>query len=96
MRRQTFDLIFMDLQMLEVDGREATRLIHRTKEGTRNCPLQSDRGTDRTRNVWRPRALSRCRHGEHLSKPLKKLELFTLLERISKHRNEKAPSAQPV
>jgi CheY-like chemotaxis protein len=33
---------------------------------------------------------------EYLSKPLKKLDLFALLERISRDRSEIAATAQPV
>jgi CheY-like chemotaxis protein len=92
--REPFDLIFMDLQMPKVDGLEATRLIRQAEEATgRHTPIAAL--TAHAMAGDRERCLA-AGMDEYLSKPLKKLDLFALLERISRDRSEIAATAQPV
>jgi two-component system sensor histidine kinase/response regulator len=92
--REPFDLIFMDLQMPKVDGLEATRLIRQAEEASgRHTPIAAL--TAHAMAGDRERCLA-AGMDEYLSKPLKKLDLFALLERISRDRSEIAATAQPV
>jgi two-component system sensor histidine kinase/response regulator len=77
--REAFDLIFMDVQMPEMDGYEATRRIRAAERTTgRHTPIAAM--TAHAMASDRERCLS-AGMDDYLSKPLDKAELFALLDR---------------
>jgi two-component system sensor histidine kinase/response regulator len=89
--REAFDLIFMDVQMPEIDGFEATRRIRAAEQGTgRHTPIVAL--TAHAMAGDRERCLA-AGMDDYLSKPLKKDELYLLLGRIS---NQKQAAAVAV
>jgi two-component system, sensor histidine kinase and response regulator len=89
--REAFDLIFMDVQMPETDGFEATRRIRTAEQGTdRHTPIVAL--TAHAMAGDRERCLA-AGMDEYLSKPLKKEALYQLLERIS-NQKQAAATAQ--
>jgi PAS domain S-box-containing protein len=79
--RENFDLIFMDIQMPEMDGLEATRRIREMELSTvRHTPIAAM--TAHAMAGDRERCLA-AGMDDYLSKPLKKAELVALIERIS-------------
>ncbi len=79
--RENFDLIFMDVQMPEMDGFEATQLIREAEQATgRHTPIAAM--TAHAMAGDRERCLA-AGMDDYISKPLEKSELLTLLERIS-------------
>ncbi len=77
--REQFDLIFMDVQMPEMDGYEATRRIRAAERTTgRHTPIAAM--TAHAMAGDRERCLS-AGMDDYLSKPLDKVELFALLDR---------------
>jgi two-component system sensor histidine kinase/response regulator len=80
-QREAFDLIFMDVQMPEIDGFEATRRIRTAEQGTdRHTPIVALTAHAMTGD--RERCLA-AGMDDYLSKPLKKEALYVLLEQIS-------------
>jgi CheY-like chemotaxis protein len=90
--REAFDLILMDVQMPEMDGFEAT---HRIREADRaighHTPIVAMTAHATTGD--RERCLA-AGMDDYLSKPLKKQELFLLLEQISNDRKQAGATAQ--
>jgi signal transduction histidine kinase/sensor domain CHASE-containing protein/DNA-binding response OmpR family regulator len=76
--RQDFALVFMDCQMPEMDGYEATRLIRQIEGGRRRTPIVA-----LTANAMagdRERCLA-CGMDDFLSKPVRREQLAGMLER---------------
>jgi signal transduction histidine kinase/ActR/RegA family two-component response regulator len=72
----TYDAVFMDVQMPEMDGLEATRLIRKLEPPRRNIPVIA-----LTANTT-PQEVDRCRNAgmdNHLSKPINKKSLADAL-----------------
>ncbi len=96
-----FDLIFMDLQMPELDGIEATRRIREMeqKKGGRHIPIVAMTAHAMTGD--RQRCLD-AGMDDYLSKPLDKAALLALLERVSMDREpaetvpESSAPAHPI
>jgi two-component system sensor histidine kinase/response regulator len=83
--REPFDLIFMDVQMPEMDGFEATRLIREAEQAIgRHTPIAAM--TAHAMAGDRDRCLA-AGMDDYLSKPLKKSDLLALLDRICLVRN---------
>jgi CheY-like chemotaxis protein len=82
--REAFDLIFMDVQMPEIDGLEATRRIREAELATgRRTPIAAMTALAMVGDR------ERCLHAgmdHYLSKPLEKAAPLALLERISASR----------
>jgi two-component system sensor histidine kinase/response regulator len=79
--REAFDVIFMDVQMPEMDGFEATRRIREMEQATGRHTLIAAM-TARAMAGDRELCLA-AGMDDYLSKPLQKVELLALLERIS-------------
>jgi PAS domain S-box-containing protein len=82
---ETFDLIFMDVQMPELDGLDATRRIREMEQanGRRHTPIVAVTAHALTGD--RQRCLD-AGMDDYLSKPLEKSAMLALLERISEGR----------
>ena len=79
--REAFDLIFMDVQMPEMDGFEATSHIREAEQATgRHTPIAAM--TAHAMVGDRERCLT-AGMDDYISKPISQAELFALLERIS-------------
>jgi two-component system sensor histidine kinase/response regulator len=79
--RELFDLIFMDVQMPEIDGFEAVRRIREAERGTdRHTPIAAM--TAHAMMGDRERCLA-AGMDDYLSKPLKKAEVLALVRQIS-------------
>jgi PAS domain S-box-containing protein len=91
--REVFDLIFMDVQMPEMDGFEATRRIREIEEPLgRHTPIIAMTAHAMTGDR------ERCLAGgmdDYLSKPLQKAELLKLLEGVSAGRNPAGTAPPP-
>jgi signal transduction histidine kinase/L-asparagine transporter-like permease/ActR/RegA family two-component response regulator len=91
--REVFDLILMDVQMPDMDGMEATRLI-RAMEQTSGRHTQIVAMTAHAMAGDRERCLA-AGMDDYLSKPLQKSELLSLLARIAATRNPAITAAPP-
>jgi PAS domain S-box-containing protein len=81
LERQTFDLILMDVQMPEMDGFEATRLIRNSeKSTTRHMPIAAMTAHAMTSD--RERCLE-AGMDSYISKPLHSKELLALVESLT-------------
>jgi CheY-like chemotaxis protein len=84
--RERFDVILMDVQMPDMDGFEATRLIRAAEQSTgRHTPIAAM--TAHAMAGDRERCLAGGMD-DYLSKPLQKAGLFALLDRILKAQPE--------
>ncbi|MEA3207368.1 MAG: hypothetical protein QOE70_425 [Chthoniobacter sp.] len=89
--RELFDLIFMDVQMPEMDGLEATRRIRTAEQQTGfHTPIVAM--TAHAMAGDRERCLG-AGMDDYLSKPLQKAELLVLLARISSSSSSSGGSA---
>ena len=98
---ETFDLIFMDLQMPEMDGLDVTRRIRQLEQakGGRHIPIVAMTAHAMTGD--RERCIE-AGMDDYLSKPLERASLFALIERISADRKlavaapESSASSNPI
>jgi CheY-like chemotaxis protein len=86
----TFDLIFMDVQMPEMDGFEATRRIRALEQADGGHPTPIVAMTAHAMTGDRERCLA-AGMDDYISKPLDKIALFALLARVAASRP--APAA---
>ena len=92
--RENFDLIFMDVQMPEMDGLEATARIREAERSSgRHTPITAMTAHAMTGD--RERFLA-AGMDEYISKPLQRAELFALLERIAGERKRATDSPGTV
>jgi two-component system sensor histidine kinase/response regulator len=78
--REDFDVIFMDVQMPEMDGLDATRQIRESEKATgRHTPIAAM--TAHALAGDRERCFS-AGMDDYISKPLRKVDLLALLERL--------------
>ena len=88
--QEPFDLIFMDVQMPEMDGFEATRRIRELETPlARHTPISAM--TAHAMSGDRERCLA-AGMDEYISKPLQKSELFALIDRVAESRCQQANS----
>ncbi len=79
--RENFDLIFMDVQMPEMDGFEATQLIREAEQATgRHTPIAAMTAHAMAGDHQRCLAAGM---DDYISKPLQKSELLAVIQRIS-------------
>ena len=92
--REEFDLIFMDVQMPEMDGLEATQLIRKLEMRTgRHTPIVAM--TAHALVGDRQRCIA-AGMDDYLSKPLQRAELFEMLSRAAVGRSTDIAVAAPV
>jgi len=90
-RKQRFDLIFMDIQMPEMDGLEATQLIRRQEAGTaQRIPIIAM--TAQAMKGIRDRCLDAGMDG-YLVKPVRAKELFATIESVIDQQSPSEPAA---
>ena len=86
--REPFDLVFMDIQMPQMDGYEATRRIRSGEAGSLNKKVPIVAMTAHALNSDRDRCLE-AGMNDFLTKPVRLEELADLLERIPQTRSNK-------
>ena len=94
LERETFDLVFMDIQMPEIDGLEATTEI-RNKERGSPLHLPVIALTAHAMKGDRERCLAAGMDG-YLSKPIRSQELDEILDRYAARRAETPHPTEPV
>jgi signal transduction histidine kinase/AmiR/NasT family two-component response regulator/HPt (histidine-containing phosphotransfer) domain-containing protein len=91
---QVFDIIFMDVQMPEMDGFEATRCIREFEQASgRHTPIAAMTAHALTGD--RERCLA-SGMDHYLSKPLRKADLVALLDQASASRNPNGAAFPPA
>ncbi|HEV7381638.1 MAG TPA: response regulator [Dyadobacter sp.] len=91
LQSQDFDLIFMDIQMPEMDGYTASREIRQSFGlGTPIVAM-----TAHAMAGEREKCIS-FGMNDHISKPIRELELIRILSDFSKHKNLKITDNEPV
>lgn len=72
-----YDIIFMDIQMPEMDGRETTRRLRKTEGGKRNTIIAMTAGALDSERA----ACHECGMDDFISKPLQEDELYNMLQK---------------
>ena len=91
---KTFDLVFMDIQMPEIDGLEVTAEIRKKeRDGPRHLPVIAL--TAHAMKGDRERCLAAGMDG-YLSKPIRSQELDQILDHYTARPSEKPNPAEPV
>jgi len=93
LQAESFDLVLMDVQMPEVDGIEATRMI-RDQERQKGGHLPIVAMTAHAMKEDKERCLS-AGMDEYLSKPIKAEELFAVIQRVV-HESREQKEAQAL
>jgi PAS domain S-box-containing protein len=93
LKRETFDLVFMDIQMPEMDGFEATMAIRKDEVGkSRHVPIIAMTAHAMTGD--RDRCLA-AGMDSYISKPIRALDLLNLIENIGAA-DTKVPDGSPI
>lgn len=84
LQRQSYDLIFMDIDMPKLGGLETTRLIRQGKAGSNNESLYICAVTAYTRGDERRKCLQ-AGMNEHIGKPFNRKKLQPVLDAAAQH-----------
>jgi signal transduction histidine kinase/DNA-binding response OmpR family regulator len=92
--RQAYDLVFMDMQMPDMDGLEATAALRRQEQGSgRHVPVLAM--TADARGDIRERCLAAGMDG-YVAKPIQDSELWQEIERVVPGNHRAAPVPEPA
>eukprot|EP01135_Chromosphaera_perkinsii_P003327 Nk52_evm27s240 gene=Nk52_evmTU27s240 len=92
LRRQAYDLIFMDVQMPEMDGHQATRKIREDWKNSRHPPIiiaMTANAMQGDRNACFDAGMD-----DYVSKPLLEPELCAILEKVGEQIRQRKPLAE--
>ncbi|MDP6505961.1 MAG: response regulator, partial [Planctomycetota bacterium] len=90
LQQTTFDLVFMDCQMPEMDGYNATRRIRDLESDVRNIPIIAM--TAHAMETDRQACLD-AGMNDHITKPLTDKDFLRILQKFSNRQPPQAPSA---